>query len=162
MSVFDTDLIEKDLPLEDIIHAKVTDRVESVTYHINEKSARGVTVFNRLTERGFYGGFDMDWEWNDRYMAFTDYLNVSLDYMMNDINTHHMTHDKSKVFIDKVEAHLVNAIKPNQIRVILNYHTISQHILSWKRQDYRIEFEYILHLDPPTCPPEDLHFPFVI
>ena len=102
MSVFDKDLIQKDLSVEDILREKIVSIASNITYRINEASAHGVYEFSRITEPGSYGPRDTDIVWKDRYAAFSDYLTVAVGKLQEELNSHPIINNKKSVLIDRM------------------------------------------------------------
>lgn len=102
MSVFDKDLIQKDLSVEDILREKIVSIANNITHRINEASAHGVFEFSRITEPGSYGRYDTDIVWKDRYAAFSDYLTVAVGKLQEELNSYPIINNKKSVLIDRM------------------------------------------------------------
>lgn len=104
MSVFDKDLIQKDLSVKDILREKIVSIASNITHRINEVSAHGVSEFSRITKPGTYGPYDKDTVWRDRYEAFSDYLAVAVRKLQEELNSHPIINNKKSVLIDRMMA----------------------------------------------------------
>ena len=103
MGIFDKDLIQKDLSIEDRLRTKILERAEGIKWSIDRASSEGVMKFDRLTEVGSYGVNDRSYVWQDRYEAFMDYLTVNLLTMQKEMNQPpYMYHDGKIVLIDRI------------------------------------------------------------
>lgn len=161
MSVFDGDIIKKDLPLETLLREKITDRIEAVVYSINEYSANGVREFSRMSEPGAYGVYDAHVPvWCDRFSAFTDYITVSLKILQSELTQSPLIHNEDKVFIDEINCfnnyldtagYVIDSLKES---VVVKCHkTIKTGLFSWKRESYVYNFNFDISLDPPVDDP---------
>ena len=128
MGVFDKDLIQKDLSIEDRLRVKILERAEGIKWSLDRASSEGVMEFSRLTEVGSYGINDRTYVWCDRYDAFMDYLTVNLLAMQEEINQPpYMYHDGKIVCIDritpfsKIEPTLRGIGGPIHVRVPIQY-----------------------------------------
>ena len=102
MSVFDKDLIQKDLSVKDILREKIVSIASNIACHINEASAQGVLEFSRITEPGSYGPRDTDIVWRDRYIAFSDYMTFAIGKLQEELNRHPIINNKKSVLIDRM------------------------------------------------------------
>ena len=163
MSVFDTDLIQKDLPLKDILHNKILERVEKVSQYINEKSRKGETIFPVATDHKPYGVCDK-MTWDNRYTAFIDYISVSLEYFKEEINKKPLIHDGKNVYILSTRVFSdwskFASIQENNIKfnVVMDVNTISRHGIKKETETYRYIHGYNISLEPPTFPSDRLHY----
>lgn len=161
MSVFDGDIIKKDLPLETLLREKIAGRIEAVVYGINERSANGVREFSRLSEPGAYGVYDTHVPvWHDRFSAFTDYITVSLKILQSELTRNPIIHNKDKVFIDDINCfnnyldtagYVIDSLKES---VVIKCHKfIKKGIHPWSRESYVYNFNFDISLDPPVDDP---------
>ena len=103
MGVFDKDLIQKDLSVEDILREKIVQVASNVINSINEVSTHGVFEFPRITEPGSYGPQDTNIVWKDRYDAFYDYLKFNVGKLQEELNCHPIINNKKSVLIDRMD-----------------------------------------------------------
>jgi len=102
MGIFDKDLIQKDLSVEDILREKIISIASNITHHINEASAHGIFEFSRMTELGSYGSHDTNIVWSDRYAAFSDYLTFAIGKLQEELNRYPIINNKKSVLIDRM------------------------------------------------------------
>ena len=155
MGVFDKDLIQKDLSIEDILRSEIIRIASNVVDNINEASAHGVCEFSRMTEPGTYGIIDQQNVWPTRYAAFLDYMSVKMDMLKDRLNNHPMIYNKKSVLINNIKV-LYNIFKydadENKVPyiAIIDYSLRSGVMPFVRGEQYRIEICFDIFLDPPT------------
>lgn len=164
MSVFDKDLIQKDLSVEDILREKIVSIASNITHHINEASACGVSEFSRITEPGSYGLYDTDIVWKDRYAAFSDYLTVAIGKLQEELNSHPIINDKKHVLIDRMnvfddiyEGGRWDKGSSVLYKVNIEYTLLSGVIPFIRNERFMTTISFDVSLDPPTQELWNLH-----
>lgn len=164
MSVFDKDLIQKDLSVEDVLREKIVSIASNITHHINEASACGVREFSRITEPGSYGRYDTDIVWKDRYAAFSDYLTVAVGKLQEELNSHPIINDKKHVLIDRMnvfgniyEAGCWNKDSSVLYKLNIEYTLRSGAIPFVRVERFMTTISFDVSLDPPTQELWNLH-----
>ena len=163
MSLFDTDIIKKDLPVEDILKSKIDPIVQRIVEAIDEHSRAGITVFSRMTEKGTYGSTDWAHDWDDRHLAFTDWFNVALKDFKDRNNETPLRYNGKFVYIDELRCftNYYSDYRPGDKLKVVIYLTYA--INPWSSripQIFRKELHYEVFLKEPYRP---MHkFPFNI
>lgn len=155
MGVFDKDLIQKDLSIEDILRSEIIRIASNVVDNINETSAHGVCEFSRMTDPGTYGIMDQKTVvWPTRYAAFLDYMSVKMDVLKDQLNKTTIIHNKKSVLINNIKV-LYNIFKYNDNEnkvpyiAIVDYSLRSGVMPFVRTEQYRIEICFDIFLDPP-------------
>ena len=154
MSVFNKDIIEKDLSLENIFRDKIITRIKHIVYNINECSRRGILDFPRVTKPGTYGKYDNSREWHDRYSALYDYVTLSFKEFQSELTQSPLIHDKANVYVDNIKCYngySGGKLDKDKITVIIGCHKVVKKDTFLCNPEYYVyQFNFDIPLDPPT------------
>lgn len=164
MGLFSEDIIEKDLPVEDILKSKIDPIVQGIVEAIDKHSKDGVTYFPRMTKQGTYGTYgnpDLAQGWDDRHLAFMDWFEVALKDFKDRNNETPLRYNGKFVYIDELRcfSNYYTDYRPGDKLKVVIYLTYA--INPWTSSSalkFRKDLHYEVFLEPPYRHMHKFHF----
>lgn len=164
MGLFSEDIIEKDLPVEDILKSKIDPIVQGIVEAIDKHSRDGVTYFPRMTEKGTYETYgmpDLAQGWDDRHLAFMDWFGAALKDFKNRNNETPLRYNGKFVYIDELKcfSNYYTDYRPGDKLKVVIYLTYTTN--PWTSNTFLIsrkELHYEVFLEPPLCHMHKFYF----